>query len=101
MHGLEANRVAIGIGDALFAHDAAVVTIGSIDLHARFGGEDLHDATAVGVCEACYRFVEVAAMVQAVAMVVATGDFELGMVGIDVLTDGLGGAEVERRSCGL
>lgn len=95
MHCLKADGVATRVWLALLAKDAAVVRVGSVDLHGRLSGEDLHGDARGGIGECGYGMSEFAFIVELVAVVVAFGDCKLGMVKVDALANEGWLAEVE------
>ena len=95
---LEADGASLGDGRAVNALEA-VVPIAGIDLHAGFGGEDLHAAACDGIDALGGKgeFVGLA-LVEHPAMVVAGAVLGLHVVGIDALAHLVLLAEVERSA---
>ena len=94
---LEAHGTAAGEGGAMLTF-VAVCPVVRIELHAWFGGVDLHRAATDRLGDACGEAqLALLLLVEHEAVVVACAVACLLVVGIDVLSHRLGLAEVKRR----
>ena len=92
--GLEAYGAAAGVGGAVFADDA-VEEVAGIYLHAGGRGAHLHGDGGQRALEPGAGALQRAVGVEDEVVVVAAAYEQLRVVGLDVASDGLGGAEVE------
>src|SRR5262245_47737089 len=82
---------------ALLAGNRAIQSPAAVELHARLGGEDFHDAPA-GRLVYGRGAMHPVTLVQYETVVVAACELDLRIVGIDALADRVGRAEIERRA---
>ena len=101
---LESERGAVVVCLALLACHGSVEEVAAIELNARFGGEHLHDASALGfVDHGCQFGLGCLSLVEHPVVVVAAAVAELlklflCVVVLDALADGNRSAEVHRCS---
>ena len=86
MPRLHAETIALLINPAAFARDA-VEMIRRVKLHARFGGEHFHHATAPRLEDARRQRQFAGGFVENVVVIVTGAEFDLFVVGVDARAD--------------
>lgn len=98
VHGFKADCRAAWIADAFLADLIASQSVGSVDLNGWLSGEYGECAAALGVVHPCSREAQVASMDEAELVVVAIGDFQLFVVGVNPFAYRVRLGEVERSA---
>ena len=96
--GFEAEAEVLGVGGSGFSFQGAVEEVAGVELDAGFGGGDGEDSSGGRVVDFGGFLHGSGWATEDPIMVVAVGDLELVVRGIDALADGGGFAKIERSS---